>query len=563
MQRKWIFPELPDPLAAGRLLRDMEVPPFLASLLIKRGFLQIDRAQGFLNPRLASLQPPEILPGMPAAAGRVLEAVRRGERIVLYGDYDVDGVTSLALLSRALRAFGAGVECFLPHRVEEGYGLSPAGVERCIDMHRPSLLLAVDCGTTSVREIDTLRRRGVDVIVLDHHEPSPQGLPDCVAVVNPKLGDDFHYLCSAGVVFKLVHALAKLSPCEGLDLKQYLDLVALATVADIVPLTGENRIFVRHGLRQMAVSRWAGIRALMKVAGVSAPVRGSDVGFRLGPRINAAGRLGPAQEALQLLTTDDPDEASHLADGLDSHNRERQNVERAVAVEAEEWVEKNHRPERDATIVAGQREWHVGVIGVVASRVMRRHHRPTFIVGFDGSGVGKGSGRSIEGLSLVTLLERCAGHLDKFGGHDMAAGVTVSEDAFPAFRQAFEEAARELATGDVLTPRLHLDAEIELHDLGESVMEFQDMLEPFGQGNAQPVFFTRAVSPAGAPRPMKEKHLKIDFPVGRRRMPAVFFNATLDSLPRPPWDVAYTLDWNSWQGRTEVQMRIVEIRRAA
>ncbi len=562
MQRRWVFPSPCDPLAAGRLHRALDVPVFLAELLVRRGHSEPERAEGFLNPRLRSLQAPELIPGMAEAAARVLGTVRQGGRIVLYGDYDVDGVTSLAILSRVLKAYGADVECFLPMRVEEGYGLSAAGLERCCELHRPDLLVAVDCGTTSVKEIAGLRARGIDVVVLDHHEPG-ESLPDCTALVNPKCGYDFHYLCSGGLAFKLAHAMFKQSPLAGLDLKEFLDLVALATVADIVPLTGENRVFVRHGLRQMASTRWPGIAALMRVAGVGSPVRGSDVGFRLGPRINAAGRLGPAQDALRLLLTDDPDEAARLADGLDAHNRERQGIERAVTREAEEWAEQNFVAGRDTTIVAGSRDWHVGVIGVVASRIMRRHHRPTFIVGFDESGAGKGSGRSIEGLSLVDLLRKCSGHLEKFGGHDMAAGISVGENNFPAFRDAFEAAAREVATGDLLVPRLLLDAEIELHDLEDSLLEAQDLIEPFGSANAQPLLFTRSVSPAAAPRVMKDKHLKIEFSAGRRRLPAVFFNARLDDLPRPPWDVAYMLDWNSWQGRTESQMRIVEIRSAA
>jgi single-stranded-DNA-specific exonuclease len=413
-----------------------------------------------------------------------------------------------------------------------------------------------------VREIASLRAKRVEVVVLDHHEPGPER-PDCAALVNPKCGPDFHDLCSAGVAFKLAHAMQKIAPVAGLDLREYFDLVALATVADIVPLRGENRIFVRHGLRQMEFTRWAGIAALMQVAGVTPPVRGGDVGFRLGPRINAAGRLGPAQEALRLLLTDDPHEAARLASGLDAHNRERQEVEKSVVRDAEDWVGKNFDAERDTTIVAGRRDWHVGVLGVVASRVMRQHHRPTFIVGFDESGIGKGSGRSIEGLPLVELLRGCAAHLEKFGGHDMAAGLTVEEKSFPAFRSAFEEAARKIANKEILTPRLSLDAEIELHDLDSAILEAQDLIEPFGSGNPQPILFTRAVSPAAAPRTMKEKHLKIEFSAGRRRVPAVFFNAKVGNLPRPPWDVAYTLEWNSWQGRTEAQMRIVDVRRAA
>jgi single-stranded-DNA-specific exonuclease len=380
--------------------------------------------------------------------------------------------------------------------------------------------------------------------------------------VNPKLGSSFHYLCSAGVVFKLAHALLKSSRVEGVDLREYLDLVALATIADIVPLVDENRIFVSHGLRQMEHTRWPGLAALKQVSGVGSPIRVGDVGFRMGPRINAAGRLGPASEALALLLTEDFREADRLAAGLDAHNRERQGVERHVVMEAEEWVDKNYQPGSDVSIVAGSRDWHIGVLGVVASRLMRRHHRPTFVVGFDENGAGKGSGRGIEGLSLVELLRDCSEHLEKFGGHEMAAGISIQEKSFPAFREAFESAARGAATDEMLVPRLNLDCEVPLREIDYALMETQDLLEPFGNSNPQPVLFSRAVTPASAPRVMKEKHLRVEFSVGREKMAAVFFNAPVEDLPRPPWDIAYTLEWNHWNGRSEPQLRLLEVRHA-
>ena len=561
MQRRWIFPSAPDASSLSRVRREAEVPGFLAELLLKRGVADGASADAYLKPRLRSLSAPEQLPEMEAAVARILTAMDRRERVVLYGDYDVDGITSLAILARFFKACGTVVPCFLPLRAEEGYGLSEAGVERCLEMHAPQLLLAVDCGTTSVREIAVLRRRGVDVIVLDHHEPGVDR-PDCVALVNPKCGAEFHYLCSAGVVFKLAHAILKARPVEGVDLREYLDLVALATVADIVPLVDENRIFVSHGLRQMERTRWAGLAALRRVADVPTPVKAGDISFRMGPRINAAGRLGPAMEALHLLLADDPAEATRLAEGLDAHNRERQGVERHVVRDAEEWVAKNFNPDTQASIVAGSRDWHIGVLGVVASRIMRQYHRPTFVIGFDESGAGKGSGRSIEGLPLVTMLRDCAGHLEKFGGHDMAAGISLNESSLSSFREAFESAAQAIASEEMLTPRLRLDCEVDLGYIDASVSESQVFPETFGNSNSQPPLFPRWVASAGEPRGMKEKHLRIEFQCGRRRVPAVFFNAPVNSMPRPPWDIAYTLDWNVWQGRAEPQLRIVEVRHA-
>lgn len=562
MQRRWIFPTTgPDPVTQ-RLCRELELPDFLARILVRNGCGEPPAAEEFLQPLLKNLSDPFLLPDMAEAVERLLVAVGRGERIVLYGDYDVDGVTSLTLLKRLLAAMGGSVECFLPHRVDEGYGLSAAGVERCFEEFSPALLVAVDCGTTAVREVAAIRRRGADVVILDHHEPAAER-PDCTALVNPKLGTDFHYLCSAGVVFKLAHALLRRRPVPGLDLRDYLDLVALATVADLVPLVGENRILVRRGLHQMAHSHWPGLRALMTVAGVRPPLRGGDVGFRLGPRINASGRLGTARESLQLLLTDDEREAARLADSLDRQNRERQNVERLLVQEVEAWVEAHFDAARHATIVAGRRDWHHGVLGIVAARVMRRHHRPTVLIGFDESGLGKGSGRSIEGFSLVESLTRCAAHLEKFGGHEMAAGVTVQETRFDGFRDAFEESARGLLNEEILTPKLRLDAELPIEDISLSLLEIQEMLEPYGMANPQPVYAVRGISPSGTPRVLKEKHLKLEFQNGRHRVPAIYFNGAAPELPRPPWDVAFTVERNEFNGRVDAQMQIVAIRAAA
>lgn len=562
MQRRWIFPNTERDEAARRLGRELDIPEFLARILLRNGFGEAESAADFLQPRLKNLGNPFDLPNMAAAAARVEEALKRGQRIVLYGDYDVDGVSSLALLKRALTVMGGKVECFLPLRAEEGYGLSAAGVERCFEDHSPELLIAVDCGTNSATEAADIRRRGADLVILDHHEVSGTR-PECAALVNPKLGGDFHYLCSAGVVFKLAHALLKQTPRPEFDLREYLDIVALATVADLVPLTGENRIFVHRGLEQMARTRWPGLRALMAVAGVRPPIRGGDIGFRLGPRINASGRLGTALESLHLLLTDDPGEAARIADSLDRQNRDRQNVERLLAQEVEKWVEQHFEAKRDASIVAGRRDWHHGVLGIVAARVMRRHHRPTLLVGFDEEGLGKGSGRSIEGFSLVQTLGRCAGHLEKFGGHEMAAGITVQEGRFEDFRRDFEACARAIVNEEILTPKLRLDAELALGEICLELLETQQMLEPYGSANAQPVFAARGIAPAIEPRVLKEKHLKLEFDHGRRRVGAIYFHGAEHELPRPPWDVAFTVERNEFNGRVDAQMQIVAIRAAA
>ena len=572
---RWLLPP-PDPeveAAAQQLRRELDVPPFVASLLARRGLHTPAAARDFLHPRLNLLSDPFSLPNMPAAIDRILRAVTAGERIVLYGDYDVDGVTSLTILSGALRAYGADVPCFLPLRIEEGYGLSAEGVARCVETHRPQLLIAVDCGTASVREINALQASGVDVIVFDHHEPQAE-LPACVALVNPKLGDTYHYLCSAGLVFKVCHALLKRRPLPGFDLKHSLDLVALGTVADLVPLVEENRIFVRRGTQELARSRRPGVRALMEVAAVKSPVRPVHIGFRLGPRLNAAGRLGTAQAALELLTTTDETRARELAASLDAQNRERQTVEQQTLAEAQvqlatHFAEDGTLPH--AAIVVGARGWHPGVLGIVASRLMRHHHRPTLVIGFDEKGVGKGSGRSIEGLSLVGALGECATLLDKFGGHEMAAGLTLQEAAFPDFQRNFFAVARTILNDEQLQPCLRLNAEITLAELDADFLGCHESLQPFGMGNPQPVFLARRVVPASEPRVLKEKHLSFSLrQLGSghrdRSAPttrAIFFNGATPDLPPPPWDVAFQVEANEYRGVTELQVQVQALRAAA
>ncbi len=556
---------------ARALERELGVPPFLADLLARRGFRTGASAHDFLHPKLNLLSDPFALPNMPAAIDRILRALANGERIVLYGDYDVDGVTSLAILSGLLKAYGANAECFLPMRIEEGYGLSAEGVARCVQTLRPQLLIAVDCGTASVQEIGSLQIAGVDVIVFDHHEAQAQ-LPDCFALVNPKLGDTYHYLCTAGLVFKVCHALLKRRPLPGFDLKDSLDLVALGTVADLVPLVEENRILVRRGSRTVANSSRPGVRALMDVSGVKAPVRPVDIGFRLGPRLNAAGRLGTAQAAFEILTTQDEARARTLAAALDQQNRERQTVEQRTLLEAQtqlagHWAGSG--PLQHAAIVVGARGWHPGVLGIVASRLMRSHHRPTLVIGFNDQGLGKGSGRSIHGLSLVSALGQCAPLLDKFGGHEMAAGLTLQESAFPQFQADFCRIVRSLLSDEQLLPRLHLDAEVALADLDADFLSCHETLQPFGMGNPQPVFLARRVTPAAEPRVLKERHLKLMLRQNHRgggsygtATPAIFFNFSLHDLPPPPWDVAFQVEANEFRGETNLQVQIQALRAA-
>lgn len=534
----------------------------IARLLLRKGFENTADVRAFLSPRLKTLADPFLLPNMENAVARILTALDRGERVVLFGDYDVDGVTSLALLAETLRAYGSAPDLFLPLRMEEGYGLSRESIQRCLEQHQPQLLIALDCGTSSAAEIVDLRARGVDVIVVDHHEPKA-ALPDCAAIVNPKIDatSPFHYLCTAGIVFKLCHALLKKRPID-FDLKSQLDLVALATVADIVPLRGENRTFVHRGSIEIANTKRSGLKKLIELSGVKRPIFTEDIGFRLGPRLNAAGRLSTAEKSLRLLLTRDEKEAGELAEFLDKQNRERQEVEKQIFAAADEKIGAAFNS-NDAAIVVSARGWHPGVLGIVASRIAHKYHRPAIVIGIDEKGVGKGSGRSIEGLNLVQALTRSAEKLEKYGGHEMAAGLTIAEKDVDLFAREFRDVARELLSDEDLQPRLRLDHEISFAEMNSDFLGWHEMLQPFGNGNPQPLFYARGVESVIAPRPVGENHLALVLRQQNYQRRAIFFGAAQNSLPPAPWDVAFRIRPDEYQGETRLEMRVEALREAA
>lgn len=538
------------------------LPELVQRLLAVRGFQDAEDAAAFLNPRLAELSDPFVLPGMAAAVKRVFEAIDKGEDVVLYGDYDVDGVTSLTLMTLTLRAYGLSPRSFLPLRMEEGYGLSKDGLARCFEEHgKPHLLMALDCGTSSPKEVAWLKENGVDCIIVDHHEPG-SAIPDCSALINPKLGKDYTYFCTAGLVFKLAHALLKTRRLDSYDLREHLDLVAMGTVADLVPLREENRIIVRKGLEKLATTRRPGLQALKRVAGVEGGIQTHHIGFRLGPRLNAAGRLDTAQTALDLLLCEDSDDARDCAELLDSHNRDRQEVEEKVLQEALAMVAADPALTNGSCIVLGSRNWHAGVVGIVASRLMRDHHRPSLLLAFDENGMGRGSGRSVPGISLVDALNECRHLLVKGGGHAMAVGVSLEEQNLIPFREAMQQAILTQLAGGELVSQLDLDAEITLADLDGGFLDHYESLEPFGMGNHEPVFLIRNVQPALPGQIIREKHWKILLKQGREVRPAMWFSAPVKNPPPAPWDVAVRLQRHYWRGVESWQLMVCGARKA-
>jgi single-stranded-DNA-specific exonuclease len=577
-------------LFAGQLANELRITPLVAQCLLNRGLNDKKAIGGFLQPRLKQLADPFLLPNMTAAVERLFRARESQERLVIFGDYDVDGVTSTALLIEVLRGLGWTVDYYLPHRMDEGYGLSQEGVENCLKKFPTTLLLAVDCGSTSVSAIAWLRERGVDVIVLDHHQVSDPP-PAAVALVNPQVASDpycglripdsevvpiaetagdsraFCELCSVGLAFKLAHALVKrgreagLSGAEEFDLRPLLDLVALGTIADLVPLTRENRILVQAGLERLNTTTRPGLVALKKVA-QSPPSLGTyEVGFQLAPRLNAAGRLESAEAALQLLLARDQVTALPIAQNLDACNRERQTIERKIADEAIGVVRSKFKPETDFVIVEGQMPWHIGVVGIVASRVLQQFYRPTIIVGGDGA-EWRGSGRSIAGFDLAASLRECGDLLIRHGGHAMAAGITIAAANLDAFRIRLNELARNAFKGEALQPPLRLDAEVGLEEMTLECMAQLGQLKPMGQGNPSVQFISRQVSHQ---RPLQrmgaeKQHVKMWVTDGTSTHEAVWWGAGNGSLPVGKFDLAFAPEINDYNGRRMIQLKVLDWR---
>jgi single-stranded-DNA-specific exonuclease len=578
----------PQPLLAGQLASQLKISPLLAQCLLNRGFSEPSVIENFLFPRLKNLADPFLLPNMPAAVERLLRAREQSEPLVVFGDYDVDGVTSTALLTEVLRALGWHVEFYLPNRMDEGYGLSADGVENCLKKFPVKLLLAVDCGSTAVETIGSLRARGVDVIVLDHHQVSNPA-PNAVALVNPQLsGSDecqvsgdkknappvtchpspvirFTELCSAGLAFKLAHALIKrgreinLPGASEFDLRPLLDLVALGTIADLVPLTGENRILVTAGLEKLNLTKRAGIIALKQVAQTPGKIGAFEVGFQLAPRLNAAGRLETAEESLHLLLAQNLKDALPLAQNLDLRNRERQKIEKSIVEEVIGVVRAKFDAQNDFVIVEGQLFWHIGVVGIVASRVLSEFYRPTIIIGGE-NGEMRGSGRSIAGFDLAAALRECDDLLLRHGGHSMAAGLSIAPDKIVVLRQKLNELARLKLKPEDLQPPLRLDAEVGLDEINFQTLAELEKLKPTGQGNPAVQFCARNLSHAKPLQKMgaQKQHVKLWVNDGVTTHEAVWWNGGDKSLPGGKFDLAFAPGINEFNGRRTVQLKVLD-----
>jgi single-stranded-DNA-specific exonuclease len=560
----WREPARPDPPTVDALVAGIRLPRPLCEVLASRGITTVEEAKLFLRPRLDQLHDPATLADGPRAAERIARGVRAGERILVHGDYDVDGVCAAALLTRWLRSLGGDVVPFTPHRLRDGYDFSEAGL-RVAREAGATVIVTADCGTLA---FETVRRAGeadIDVIVTDHHTVGAE-LPAAFAVVNPRRHDCAYPekgLCGTGIAYKICQLVGAALGASPGALEQYLDLVALATIADLVPLVGENRVLATHGLRRLAASSLPGVRALLAVAGVApADVNAGKVGFVLAPRINAAGRIGDSADALRLLVTDDESEARTLAEALDVTNRARQDEDARTLEEALDLLCEEYDPASHFGVVLAAEGWHPGVIGIVASRVVEAIHRPVVLIALDGEG-GRGSARSIPGLHLFEALSECAPHLRRFGGHRQAAGMDISRSALPDFRRAFNDAARARLRPEDLRPALRPDVELDLAAADGDLGHWLSYLAPHGVGNPGPMFLARGVTLA-RPKLAGDKHLKVALSRGAGRLDAIGFGLAErfdpSTLGNGPHDVLFRLELNEWQGVVRPQAKLVDLR---
>jgi single-stranded-DNA-specific exonuclease len=556
----------------------LKLPEQLCALLARRGYDRVESAKEFLRPGTDHIHPSGGLAGMGAAVTRLAAAMRGGETILVHGDYDVDGICAAALCVRAIRTMGGRAVPFVPHRLDDGYDLTDAGI-RAAESSGSRLILTCDCGIVAHDAVLRARRAGIDVIVTDHHTPGSI-LPDALAVVNPNRVDCGYPdkgLAGAGVAYKVMCALADEVGYPAERLTCFLDLVAIATIADLAPLAGENRALVRWGLRVLKSTPNPGLRALLGTTGLGtgAPISAGQVGFVLAPRINAVGRMSEALRGVRLLLKDSPAEAAAIAESLEEENRVRREVDADTLRQAIEMLERDYDADHDRAVVLASEGWHPGVIGIVASRVAELIHRPTALIALSGA-EGKGSARSIAGFHLYDAIHACSEHLLRYGGHRAAAGFSIDADRVDAFRVAFDLRAQAVLDQVDLVPELRIDMDLPLEAANRELCAMLRHMAPFGMGNPTPVLAARGVGIAGPPRIVGHNHLKVTLASGTARLDAIGFGMgdLLGAGLPDRFDVAFKLEENNWKSGSRrrsagnvategIQARLVDIRPAA
>ncbi len=564
MHKRWKIAQ-PDKATVQLLQSSLNIHPTLCGLLIQRGIDTYNKAKQFFRPQLADLHDPWLMKDMLKAVKRILSAINEGEKILVFGDYDVDGTTSVACMYQFLQKIYVTekLDFYIPHRYREGYGVSKAGIDFAYE-NGFTLIISLDCGIKSVELIQYAKELGIDFVVCDHHLPDAV-LPPAVAILNPKQSDcDYPYkeLCGCGVGFKLICAL-----CDELNLPQemgydYLDLVATAIAADIVPMTGENRILAYYGLKKANDHPNAGIKALKDLSGLVKQLHITNLVFMIAPRVNAAGRMDDARKAVQMFIAKDETEAKQYAEMLHSDNTDRKEADKNITEEALAVIESNdHWVERKSTVVY-QSHWHKGVVGIVASRLIEHYYRPTIVLTQSGE-YAAGSARSVPGFNLYEAIHACREHLLGYGGHFAAAGMTLDIDKVDAFREKFEEVVSTTIHPELLIPELCIDAELQFKDISQTFYSIINQMEPFGPENLRPIFITKHVLDSGYSKIVKELHIKFSLKQDNLVFSGIGFGMA-EKFPllesKKPIDVVFTLDENEWNGNKQLQMKVIDIR---
>ena len=572
---QWVFADYDKKLASD-LGAYLGVSPLLGALILQRGYADPIRAKMFLRPKLANLEDPFSVKFLRDAVLRIVKAIDNKENILVFGDYDVDGITSTTLLVCILRWFGVNPSYFVPRRMEEGYGLSKSALERALSEGKPDLLLALDCGTNAVEAIDYITSKGIDLIIVDHHQAKEEVEPrDDHILINPHVfdieGAPWRNLCTVGLVFKLAHGLIKemrtrnSEPAWNVNLKDYLDLVAMGTVADLVPLSEENRILARYGIKRLKTTRRTGIQALIQASGIALgeDITPIDISFKLGPRINASGRLADASLPLDMLLGDDFTTCYRAACELNDINKERQDIERAVLEDAIKQVQKSNL-DRYPCIIVFDPKWHPGVVGIIAGKLSREYHKPVIVFGEIDNGFTKGSGRSVLGVDMVECLQSCTDLLGSWGGHPMAVGVSVKEGFVDEFRERLASTISKRYGEDFdFSPKVNISLTLDAQDICFELLDELELLHPFGEGNKEPIFAIKNVVLQKEPEPFGAgQNFRFQIPIpngGWINAVAWRFGNNVPSINKPV-DFAIKLGWNRWNKRKSPQATLIDWR---
>jgi len=565
MDSQWIFRKNIDSKISKKFAEELQVPEIIANILLSRNVDTYQEAVAFLKPSADFMHDPFLMKGMNEAVDRILMAVKNKEKIIIYGDYDVDGVTSTAVLYILLKEMGGEVSFYIPERIKEGYGLSINGIKEGIN-RSASLMISVDCGITNHKEISFAKENKLDFIICDHHEPLDE-LPGALSILNPKQKDDnypFKELAGVGVVFKLIQGIIEKTGSDPADALKFIDIVAIGTSADVVPLLGENRFIVKKGIEKIMSDPSLGVMALLETSGmINAEIKNWNIIYRIAPRINAGGRIGSAEKSVQLLITNDINEALSIANILENQNRKRKSIDENILKDALELVEERFDPKSDYSIVLAKENWHLGVIGICASRIVERFYRPTVMISIS-DGIGKGSARSIPEFDIYSALKECSEIMAEFGGHKLAAGLTIREENIDKFVYLFEEIVRKKLTHNNLVPKLKIDGYIVLDDINEEIVRMLKYFEPYGPENEKPLFAARNLQVVDDPKVLKNNHLKF-----KVRDHYVIFDAIGFGMGNLKYrlepgaknlDMAFNIDENYWCGKKSIQLKVKDLK---